>query len=129
MKAAIGVWERHLKTLRGSKSFQSAVKRRPLTETKRKRFVLAATSQLDTDVDNIAFESGTTVKQREKPIAGLITPAGGLYSPYAGRSYNRSRKAAPKRKKQTTRKRPRQPPVMGLADVARGIMRDLGLKP
>lgn len=119
VKSAIGVWERHLKSLKGSKAVIGTVKRQPLTDTKRKKFVCAAKKRLETDVDNIAFESGTNVKPREKPLATLLTPAGKIYSPYA---------AKPKRKRRTRTKSYRPPQVRGLAGVARDIMRGLRLR-
>lgn len=80
--AAIRVWERHLKTIKGA---TKPAKRKAISNTRQKRFKAKARAKPAQHTDNLIFAgSGTKVSERETPKGGILGLVG---TPYAGDPY------------------------------------------
>jgi hypothetical protein len=88
VKEAIRVWERHLKTIKGA---PKPPKRKPISNTRQKRFKAKARAKPDQHTDNLIFAgSGTKVTERETPRGGILGLTGSPYAgdPYAGKAHD-----------------------------------------
>lgn len=89
VRAAIVVWERHLKTMKGA---PAKPKRKPVSKTRTKRFTQKARANPGVELDNLIFAGGAAVIERAVPIVptGIVagTPyAEPVYGPYASDPY------------------------------------------
>lgn len=83
VKAAIAVWERHLKTIKGA---PAKPKRKPISKTRTKRFTQKAGANPSVELENLIFAGGAAVVEREMRITPRDIVAG---DPYAGDPYAR----------------------------------------
>jgi len=63
-KAALQIWKRHLRKLKGAKAKKAVAKRKPLNPAKKRKYVKYATKRLDVELDNIIFCSPTKLRVR-----------------------------------------------------------------
>jgi len=89
VRAAIVVWERHLKTIPGA---PAKPKRKPVSKTRTKRFTQKARANPGVELDDLIFAGGAAVIEREVPISPIKIVAGipyaeQVYGPYAGDPY------------------------------------------
>ena len=63
-KAALQIWKRHLRKLKGAKTKKAVAKRKPISAPKKRKYVKYATKRLDVELDNIIFCSPTKLRVR-----------------------------------------------------------------
>jgi hypothetical protein len=86
VRKAIGVWERHLKTIPGA---PAKPKRKPVSKTRNTRFTQKARANPAVELDNLIFAGGAAVIEREVMVTPRDVVARDPYArdPYAGGSY------------------------------------------
>ena len=86
VRAAITVWERHLKTMKGA---PAKPKRKPVSKTRTKRYTQKARANPGVELDNLIFAGGAAVIEREMNVVPQDALAGSPYAsdPYASDPY------------------------------------------
>jgi len=89
VRAAIAIWERHLKTMKGA---PAKPKRKPISKTRTQRFTQKARANPGVSLEDLIFEGGAAVVQREMDVVPPGTIAGSPYAddPYADTGYARN---------------------------------------
>lgn len=89
VRAAITVWERHLKTMKGA---PAKPKRKPVSKTRTKRFTQKARANPTVELEDLIFAGGAAVVEREMNVVPRDIMAGSPYAsePYANPKYARN---------------------------------------
>ena len=104
VRAAIRIWERHLKTIKGA---PKPPKRKPISSTRQKRFVQKARAKPAASTTNLVFEGSSAKVTERKTPKGPQVKVPGIGSPYAKNPYARAPYAASPYKSHGV------PPLMG----------------
>ena len=87
VRAAIRVWERHLKTIKGA---PKPTKRKPISKARQERFIQKAIAKPEDDPRNLVFEgSALKVTERKTPPRPQVEVPG-IGGPYAKNPYAQS---------------------------------------
>ena len=76
VKKELRVWETHLSKIRGDKKKKKIVKVKPISETRKSKFIAASERMSDVDIDNIVFENGGKITVRERPSIKKVSKKG-----------------------------------------------------
>ena len=121
VKEELKIWKAHLAKLKGGK--KPSAKRKPISETRQKKFVKKAVKKPAKNVDDLIFENGKVV-ERKVPVSVSLKPARSPYapSPYAPSPYPTSPYPPKKWKKGSTKKRRRvRTKEEGFRNLYRGL--------
>lgn len=101
VKAAIKVWEAHLKTIKGA---PKPAKRKQISDAKTRRYAKKAVSAPAIDLNNLVFTSGTTISTRKTPkgkrtIGEIMGDKSSVPYPRGRNPYSPPRRKKPQKRK------------------------------
>lgn len=107
VKAAIKVWEEHLKTIKGA---PKPAKRKQISKTKQKQYVDRALTIPDVDMEDITFVSATKIstrkkRKKERSIIEIMGDSASHPYPHGRNPYPQGRKPYKRPQKKTKRRR------------------------
>ena len=76
VREELKIWETYLGKIRGDKKKKGIVKIKPISKTRKSRFIDASERMSDVDIDNIVFENGGKITLRERPTIKKVSKRG-----------------------------------------------------